>query len=301
VKKFFGSLWRKNKDQPAPSNLKEISTAPLLELPNPYFEGKSSKIEPKQFLIGTCQSVGIKRDHNEDSLFTLSVTIGNSTWNSPMGIFIIADGMGGHHHGEIASDIAVRTVAGSIIKKLHPVIANTAKTLDEPLQEIMQESVVEAQNAINKISPGSGTTLTALLCLDQQMTVAHIGDSRAYTLQPGGRITAITRDHSVARRLEELGQISGDDAINHPQRNVLYRSLGISESLEVDIFTESIPNPGYLLICSDGLWGVITDKEIYKIVNAAKSLQTACQELVKAANDAGGPDNISVILVQLTQ
>jgi PPM family protein phosphatase len=301
VKKFFRRLRQKKEDKSVSSNSTEISTAPLSEMPFSINDEEFPKIEPRQFMIGSGQSVGMKRDHNEDSLFTLTVTIGNSTWNQPMGIFIIADGMGGHHHGEIASDIAIRTVAGSIIKKLHPIIANTTKTLDEPLQEILQESVIEAQNAINKISPGSGTTLTALLCLDQQMTIAHIGDSRAYTLQPGGRITAITRDHSVARRLEELGQISSTDALNHPQRNVLYRSLGISESLEVDIFTETFPNPGFLLICSDGLWGVIPDKEIYTIVYSAKSLQIACQDLVKAANDAGGPDNISVILVQLTQ
>ena len=255
---------------------------------------------PRQYLVGSGQSNGMKRDHNEDSLFTLSITIGNSTWNQPLGIFIIADGMGGHHHGEIASDIAIRTVASTIIKKLHPVIANISESLDEPLQEILKTAVVEAQSAISKISPGSGTTLTAVLGLDQQMTIAHIGDSRAYTLHPDGRIKVITRDHSVARRLEELGQISSEDANNHPQRNVLYRSLGIGDDLEVDIFTEPFPTTGYLLVCSDGLWGVIPDEEIHRIVYSDKSLDSTCMELVNAANEAGGPDNISVILVQLT-
>jgi len=298
VKQFFKKLWHK-KEKLSESNSQGKSTAPLSEMQISNPDGNSQKMEPRQFLVGSGQSVGVKRDHNEDSLFTLTVTIGNSTWNQPMGIFIIADGMGGHHHGEIASDIAVRTVAGSLIKKLHPVIANTSKVLEEPLQEILHDAVQEAQNAINKTSPGSGTTLTAVLCLDQQMTIAHIGDSRAYTIQPGGNISVITRDHSVARRLEELGQISSTDAANHPQRNVLYRSLGISEVLEVDIFTEQFPVNGYLLICSDGLWGVVPDNKIFQIIYEASSLENACQDLIRAANDAGGPDNISAILVRL--
>ena len=300
MKQFIKRILQRKEEKSDLIKAKDISTAPLTNLAMINERENGPTVEPRQFMIGSGQSIGMKRDHNEDSLFTLSITIGNSTGNQPMGLFIIADGMGGHHHGEIASNIAIRIVASSIINKLNPAIANTTEALDEPLQEILQDAVMEAQSAINKISPGSGTTLTAVLGLDQQMTIAHIGDSRAYTLHPEGRITAITRDHSVARRLEELGQISSMEAKNHPQRNVLYRSLGISEDLEVDIFTEPFPNPGYLMLCSDGLWGEIPDDEIYRIVYSNRSLEIACLELVKAANEAGGPDNISVILVQLT-
>jgi len=131
------------------------------------------------------------------------------------------------------------------------------------------------------------------------MTIGHVGDSRAYAIRSGGRIDALTRDHSLVKRLEELGQISSEEAAAHPQRNVLYRALGQGEVLEPDIFTSPFPQPGYLLLCSDGLWSVISNDTIYSIVHDATSLQGACQALITAANDAGGPDNITAVLVQL--
>jgi serine/threonine protein phosphatase PrpC len=137
------------------------------------------------------------------------------------------------------------------------------------------------------------------LIMGQQMTIAHVGDSRAYSIQSDGRISLLTRDHSLVRRLEELGQITPEEAIIHPQRNVLLRALGQGDFLEPDIFTSPFPQPGYLLICSDGLWGVVSDAEIFNKVSNARNIQTACQDLVEAANAAGGPDNISAVLVQL--
>jgi protein phosphatase len=103
----------------------------------------------------------------------------------------------------------------------------------------------------------------------------------------------------LVKRLEELGQISSDEAAAHPQRNVLYRALGQGEVLEPDIFTTPFPQPGYLLLCSDGLWNVLPDDNLCNLVTAAPNLHGACQNLITAANDAGGPDNISAVLVQL--
>jgi protein phosphatase len=159
--------------------------------------------------------------------------------------------------------------------------------------------VAEAQRAIQHEAPGSGTTLTAALVLGQQITVAHVGDSRAYFVFPDGRMEAITRDHSLVKRLEELGHITPEEAVNYPHRNVLYRALGQGEILDPDIFTLAFPQPGYLLICSDGLWGVVAEQDIVRSIVEAPNLQRACQNLVSAANTAGGPDNISVILAQL--
>jgi len=152
---------------------------------------------------------------------------------------------------------------------------------------------------VTQAAPGSGTTVTAALVLGQQMTIGHVGDSRAYALHTDGRVEALTRDHSLVKRLEELGQITPDEAAGHPQRNILYRAIGQGEVLEPDIFTLPFPQPGQLLICSDGLWGVIPDENMGKIVAAAPNLHEACQSLIAAANDAGGPDNITAILVQL--
>jgi protein phosphatase len=207
--------------------------------------------------------------------------------------------MGGHQFGEVASSAAVRTMANYLLKRFHTYLTNPSEGMEEPLQEMMRAAITEAQRAVTLAAPGSGTTLTAALVLGQQMTIGHVGDSRAYALRMDGRIEALTRDHSLVKRLEELGQISSDEAAAHPQRNVLYRALGQGEVLEPDIFTTPFPQPGFLLICSDGLWSVLPDDNLSNLVTAAPNLQEACQSLVEAANDAGGPDNISAILVQL--
>jgi protein phosphatase len=131
------------------------------------------------------------------------------------------------------------------------------------------------------------------------MTVTHVGDSRAYTIKPGGQMAALTRDHSLVKRLIELGRISTDEAAVHPQRNVLYRALGQGEQYDPDINTMQLPETGYLLLCSDGLWGVVPDEELYRLVYDSASPEEACQKMVVAANDAGGPDNITAILVRL--
>jgi protein phosphatase len=212
----------------------------------------------------------------------------------------VADGMGGHQFGEVASNAAIRTVAGTVMRKFHPYLFNLKpEPMDESLQEIMQMAVSEAQKVIQREAPGSGTTLTAALILGQQVTIAHVGDSRAYMVYSDGRIETVTRDHSLVKRLEELGHISPTEAANYPHRNVLYRALGQGELLEPDIFTIPFPTSGLLMLCSDGLWGVVSDQELLRAVREAPNLQRACQSMVAAANAAGGPDNISVVLVQL--
>jgi protein phosphatase len=171
--------------------------------------------------------------------------------------------------------------------------------LQESFQEIMAAAVNEAQRIIQREAPGSGTTLTAALVLGQQVTIAHVGDSRAYFVYPDGRLEAVTRDHSLVQRLQELGHITAEEAENYPHRNVLYKALGQGDILEPEIFTLAFPQPSTLLICSDGLWGVVGEREIIRAINEAPNLQRACQNLVSAANAAGGPDNISVVLAQL--
>jgi protein phosphatase len=158
--------------------------------------------------------------------------------------------------------------------------------------------VHEAQQAVIKLAPGGGTTLTAAFVMGDQVTIAHVGDSRAYFLYPDGRMQSITRDHSLVRRLQELGQITEKEAAVHPQRNVLYRAIGQGEPFDSDVNTHLLPRPGYLLICSDGLWGVVPDMDIFQIVTNAPNPSMACHSLVEAANAAGGPDNISVVIVQ---
>ena len=246
------------------------------------------------------QSVGMQRELNEDSLMVITSTLAGNAGNIPFGLYIVADGMGGHQYGEVASNTAIRTFGGHIIRKFHPYLFNLPTTpLNESLQTIMHDGVNKAQEAIQREAPGSGTTLTAALVLGQQITIAHVGDSRAYSVYPDGRFEAITRDHSLVGRLEELGQITAEEAEKHPQKNVLYRALGQGEILEPDLFTVSFPQGGTLMICSDGLWGVLSEAEMHKAMNEENTLERACQNLVNAANAAGGPDNISVVLVKM--
>jgi serine/threonine protein phosphatase PrpC len=276
-----------------------VSTAPLTDQQIQAALALAISSEPPQLVCGCGQSNGKQRDHNEDSLMAITLTMGSNNASIPFGLYAIADGMGGHQYGELASGIAIRALTGYILHKFHPFIMNPTQPMDESLQEIMRSAVSEAQRAVMQAAPGSGTTLTAALVLGQQMTIGHVGDSRAYFVFPNGRADVLTRDHSLVKRLEELGQISSDEAAAHPQRNVLYRAVGQGEFLEPDVFTAPFPRPGNLLICSDGLWGVVQAEKFHRFIEDSPNLQVASQKLVAAANRAGGPDNISVILVQL--
>jgi serine/threonine protein phosphatase PrpC len=299
VSKFFRRLFGGKQQKAVMSDA--ATTAPLNDQQlQAIIAGSTPRVETQQLMAGCAQSVGRQRELNEDSLLVLTSTIAGNGSNVPFGLYIIADGMGGHQYGEVASSAAVRAVSGYVVRKFYPYLFNQpAEPVEEPLQEIMQAAVNEAQRVVQRQAPGGGTTLTAALVLGNQITLAHVGDSRAYAIRPDGRIEAITRDHSLVRRLEELGHISPEEAAAYPHRNVLYRAIGQGEVLEAEIATVPFPPAGYLMICSDGLWGVLNDRDIYRIVNDASGLQVACQNLVAAANAAGGPDNISVILIQL--
>jgi PPM family protein phosphatase len=303
VADFFRKLFGiKATDQPAAQKQVDMATtAPLSDQQiSAIISNQAVKYEMRQLIASVGQSVGKQREHNEDSLLAITSTISGSVDSIPFGLYIVADGMGGHQFGEVASNAAVRIMGGNIIKKFFPYLFNLpTEALQDSLQEMMETSIMEAHQYVQREAPGSGTTVTAALILGQQVTIAHVGDSRAYSVYPDGRIEPITRDHSLVKRLEELGHLSKDEAVNFPHRNVLIRALGQGESLEADIFTIPFPKTGSLMLCSDGLWGVISEKDIYRSIAEAPNLHRACQNMVEAANLAGGPDNITVILVQM--
>ncbi len=280
--------------KPLPS---QPATVPLADEPeNPL------GLQPPQLLAACAQSVGLQREHNEDALFALTTLLASNGTTYPFGIYIVADGMGGHQYGEVASEVAVRTMSEHLIEHIYrPIFQINQQSPDAPLRDILEAGVNLAHNAILGFAPGGGTTLTLVLILDNQMAIAHVGDSRVYEVKLNGAMRALTRDHSLVKRLEELGQLTPEEAAVHPQRNVLYRALGQGEPFEPEIITAPVPESGYLLICSDGLWGVIPEKTIGNIIKTAPTLHEACQQLVDAANEAGGPDNISAILVRLPE
>jgi serine/threonine protein phosphatase PrpC len=294
---FFRNLFGKKQKK---ANL-HVETAPLSEEQLRIVTKEEPIIFPSQLLVGVGQSVGRQRDHNEDSLFYFNSTFANVTNDTNFGVFIVADGMGGHEFGEVASSIASKTVGDYIIKKLYfPLFSpENSETPTESIQEIIENSIKLAQNAVVQKAPGGGTTITVGLIFGDQITIGHVGDTRLYFLYPDGRIDIKTSDHSLVKRLLDLGQITEAEAKSHPNKNVLYRALGQSEPFRPDLFSATIPKPGYILICSDGLWGLVSDEEMFRIAKNSETPSIACSKLVDAANKAGGPDNISVILIKV--
>ena len=299
--RMFGSKKKQGGKKDASQEIPTIPVSP----PPTIRTGTTATAQKKstslpQLVVGCAQSVGMQRDHNEDAMLTLTTLAANSDGYFPIGLYIIADGMGGHKHGEIASSLAVHTIAHRIMGQVMlPLLNSTPASPGESLQEILEQSVLEAHRVIGKEAPGSGTTLTAILISGLQMTIAHVGDSRAYIIDSASEMQVLTRDHSLVMRMLELGHLTEEEASIHPQRNVLYRALGQGEPFLPDISTYPLPTSSYLLLCTDGLWGVVPQGEMNRIINSASTLEIACQQLIDAANQAGGPDNISAILVRL--
>lgn len=296
-------LFRPKKPDLIPAST-AVETAPIAEemlrqAPN-IVTSEPVKIRPPQLVVGVAQSTGRQRDHNEDTLYAMQSILADGDMDLPFGIFLVADGMGGHLNGEVASRSAARAFPEYVLKNFYLAYLSGSANSGEmgSIHEILEKGVNEAQRAVLRSAPGGGTTLTAALVVGDQVTLAHVGDSRAYFLHANGRIEVITQDHSLVRRLQDLGQIDEKEASIHPQRNVLYRALGQSEPFRPDLKTMEMPASGTILICSDGLWGSVPDEDIYNIVQNAPNLTVAAHHLVEAANLAGGPDNISAILVQ---
>ncbi len=246
--------------------------------------------------MGWATDTGQQRSLNEDCILVAEIWQEGHHHMPPLALLVLADGMGGHLSGEVASALAVRVVAGHILRIYWTALSNWEHSADEPsLQELLTEAVRKAHEAVIERVPGGGTTLLCVLLLGDRAYIANVGDSRAYLISPNGW-QQITRDHSIVDIMVELGQMTPDEAAHHPQRNVLYRAVGQKGPLEVDTFTCHIPKGGILLLCSDGLWEMVSEQDIVEVVTTAASLQAACDTLVKKANQSGGKDNISVIL-----
>jgi serine/threonine protein phosphatase PrpC len=214
----------------------------------------------------------------------------------PMGLFIVADGVGGHSGGERASILAVRLAAHYIIRQICLPLLSEDGTFEErpPITEILQTAVSVAHEAILRRLPEAGTTMTMALLVGESVFIAHVGDSRAYIGQRG-HLRCLTEDHSMAARLLGMGQGTLQQVA--AQRNILYKVLGRGTQIEPDILHHDLNGQQYLLLCSDGLWNQVSDEEMIGIVEAASTLSDACQSLVDRAKTKGGDDNISVVLV----
>ncbi len=257
-------------------------------------------VDLPQLIVGVAQSVGMQRNHNEDALYSLTTNLATNKKTIYFGLYLVADGMGGHENGEIASSVAVELFTSHVMNTFYvPLLSNEDKKVDLSIQEIMQTGIIHAHQTIKKEVTGSGTTLTAALIMGDQLTIAHVGDSRAYLVNPEGNIQLLTHDHSVVKRLEEIGQISPEQASTHPQRNLLYRAIGQGEQFDPDIASYQLQKGCQIILCTDGLWGVVSEGELKDMILFSADAQQVCQSLVDLANKAGGPDNISVILIRI--
>ena len=211
--------------------------------------------------------------------------------------FFVADGMGGHNAGEIASSIAAITFIDA---------SKDFFDIDSPsaLERFITHTVKKANILIcrraqeNPDLKGMGTTFVAAAVTNDFFMIANVGDSRAYLIDEK-QISQITKDHSYVQYLVEQGLIDEAQAQAHPRKNEITRALGAGEDVEVDIFTGKCEHGNYLLLCSDGLTNMITNDDIHKSVTGCDDVYSACNDLIKKANDAGGTDNISVALIKL--
>jgi PPM family protein phosphatase len=249
---------------------------------------------------GALRDVGRVRSANQDSLFSLITTLPREGSDLAMGLFIVADGMGGHHGGEVASRLAISTVAQYVLAEL--VMPALADGTAEALQPLIIGAVQHANRAIwdhaQSIGSDMGTTCTVALLMGRALYIGHVGDSRAYLATPTG-LKLITSDHSTVGRLIQLGQLDPSEAREHPLRSQLYRTIGQQPEVAVDFIYQPIGDATHLLLGSDGLWGMLGDDVLQNVLEHTIWPQDACHELIARANLAGGDDNITAIVVTL--
>lgn len=281
-----------------------VSTRPLLII-DPDEDrvkigvGDTDAAERTPYLYATQRChVGAIRNRNEDSSMVITGDGGGQVPLPLFGLYVVADGMGGHYAGHEASKAASRLISQRVLSALYlPLLAGDSSA--EPVQEILVSAVKEANRRIHNPDPtrDMGTTLTAALVLGKRLYLAHVGDSRAYLFH-GEQLEQLTTDHSYVQRLQDAGQLTADQAAIHPQRNVLYRAVGQGGEIDVDTYTCSLPKSGKLILCSDGLWGLVQDPDLSRILASSASLEGQADQLVQLALEAGGHDNITVVLVE---
>lgn len=235
--------------------------------------------------VGSLTDIGKVREINQDAYAV----------DCDHGLFMVADGMGGHAAGEKASQTAVAIIAS---KLTNGAVSNAEGSLEDVMQDAIQEANREiiAASMDDASMRGMGTTATVLLAREGHLYVGHVGDSRAYLIR-NRRIDQITEDHSIVAQLVRARAITPQEAARHPYRNVITRCLGMQADVEADTQQRDLRPGDRLLICSDGLSGLVSDDEMLQHVLSGEDPQAICQELVNLALERGGSDNITVVLI----
>ena len=263
--------------------------------------------KPKLFFeTASMTDIGMLRSNNEDSLFTLDQRVSCESPFSSFGLYIIADGMGGHQGGEIASKIATRVVSTTLLENL-----SRQNEFHDPFP-LLKAAIEKANKEIYKVAGtrqelhSMGTTLTMGLRLDNLLYIGHVGDSRAYLIR-GEKTKQLTADHSLVAHLLKEGTITPEEARIHPDRGKIFRCLGISVIVKIDTYYQNgmetelpLLDNDSLVLCSDGLTNYVTDQEIFTYVRIYQTAGQVCKKLIDLANSRGGDDNISVIVIKVS-
>ncbi|MDU4889087.1 MAG: Stp1/IreP family PP2C-type Ser/Thr phosphatase [Clostridium sp.] len=232
-------------------------------------------------LLGIGTDVGNKRSFNEDSVGYYE--------DENFGIYIVADGMGGHNAGEVASKMAKDVVINYVLN--HRDEESPEEILNEALQNANRR--IYREGLLNEECNGMGTTITGALLRGDELTVVNVGDSRVYVLRDG-QLIKVTKDHSLVQELLDNGTITIEEAKNHPNRNVITRAVGTNPVVRADYYDLNLKNVEKVLLCSDGLTNEVSEDEILEVLKSNE--ENPCQQLINMSKENGGRDNISVII-----
>lgn len=253
--------------------------------------------------LGARTDVGVQREIDEDSLMTQELRIALTGVYVNAGIYVVADGMGGHAAGEIASALAVQAAANSIAEQLIGLASASGDVTDERLGTLIKTAVEAANLAVYKESRrrqnDMGTTMTLALVVGDRCVIGNVGDSRTYLVRDG-QLQRISKDHSLVMRLVDLGQITEDEIYTHPHRSAILRSLGEKPNVETDLFPMRLVPGDTLFLCSDGQWEMVRNPRMQEIITTVDDPQAAANQLVDEANKNGGEDNITTVVVRFS-
>ncbi len=261
-------------------------------------------------LIAACDSDAgnVRRsDPNEDSTLVLMLQRVHESLAEPAGVFIVADGLGGHDNGQEASRLAINIIAERMVRELlgsslasEKAGQNRTRAEEDALVALLQGTIEDANAAICQVNQHDktdmGSTITGFMIVGDYAYILNVGDSRTYMVR-GGQIYQLTNDHSLVGQLVAGGLIQPDDVYTHPQRSQIFRSLGDKLNVQIDIFKQQLHPGDILLSCSDGLWEMVRNPQLESILNNAPDPQLACTQLLEAANANGGEDNVSAVVV----
>lgn len=259
-----------------------------------------ARVRPANLLFDVAKAtdIGQEKDQNEDACGGIDATATSEQSETTRTLLVVADGMGGHEAGEVASRMAVANLMDSMWAALGGSDVTPSDT--EDLEEALIRSFVHAHRSIVEASSDGlemGTTLVTAALVDNMAYIANVGDSRAYVFD-GQHLTQVTEDHSLVALLASTGQITRDEMYTHPRRNEIMRVVGAGDDPEVDTFVARLQPGDTLLLCSDGLWEMVRDDEIAAVLTEKSSSFEAAQELVRRANVAGGVDNITAVVLR---